>query len=64
MIAGGHDVGAEFEELVDNLRGDAKAAGGVLDVHDGEVDVVGGTHVADVFAHDSASCAAEDVADE
>ncbi len=42
----------------------AEAAGGVFDIDDGEVDVVRLAHVADVLAHDPASRAAEDVADE
>ena len=64
VIAGGHDVGAEVEELIGDLGGYAKAAGGVFDVHDGEVDFVGLAQMADVLAHDAASRAAEDVADE
>ena len=64
MVAGGHHVGAEIEQLLGDLGRHAKAAGGVLDIHDGEVDVMGFAHVADVFAHDFATCAAEDVADE
>jgi hypothetical protein len=64
VVAGGEDVGAEVEELVGDLRGEAEAAGGVLRVDDGELDVVGLADVADVLADDAAARAAEDVADE
>jgi hypothetical protein len=64
VIAGGHDVGTEVEELIGDLRGHAEAASGVFDIHDGEVDFVGLAQMADVLAHNSASRAAEDVADE
>ena len=64
VVAGCHDVGAEVEELLGDLGGNAEAAGGVFDIHDGEVDVVGLAQMADVLAHDPASRAAEDVADE
>ena len=64
MIAGGHHVGAEVEQFVGDLRGHAKAAGGVLDVHDGQIDLVGLADVANVLTDDPAPRAAEDVADE
>ncbi len=64
MVAGGEDVGAQVEQFFGDLGSHAEAAGGVLGIDDGELDVVGLAHVADVFAHDLASCAAEDVADE
>ena len=41
VIAGGHHVGAEFEEFIGDLRRHAEAARGILDIHDGEIDVVG-----------------------
>ena len=40
VIAGGEDVDAEVEKLVDDLRSDAEAAGGVFAVGDNQVDAV------------------------
>ena len=64
VVAGGENVGAQVEDFLGNLRGDAEAAGGVFGVDDGEVDGVRLADVADVLADDFASRAAEDVADE
>ena len=64
VIAGGHAIGAEVEEVFGDVGGHAESAGGVFDIHDEQVDLVCFAHVADVFADDFASCAAEDVADE
>ena len=64
VIAGGQHIGAQVEDLLGDLRRHAEAAGGVLNVHDRQLDLVRLAHVADVLAHDPASRAAEDVADE
>ncbi len=64
MIAGGQYVGAPLENLFGDLRRDAETARGILDIDDREIDVVRRAYVADVLAHDFASRAAEDVADE
>ena len=64
VVAGGEDVGAEVEELVGDRRGEAESAGGVFSVDDDEVDGAALDDVADVLAHDAATGAAEDVADE
>ena len=38
VIAGGHDVGAGLERVVEDILGDAEAAGGVLAVDDDEIE--------------------------
>ena len=64
VVAGGQHVRAQIEELFGDLRRQAKAAGGVFRIDDGQLDVVRLAQVADVLAHDPAPRAAEDVADE
>ncbi len=64
VVAGSEHVGAQVENLLGDLRGQAKASGGVFGVDDGEVDRVRLADVADVLADDLSSRAAEDVADE
>jgi hypothetical protein len=64
MVAGGENIGAQVEELIGDLRGQAEASGGVFGVDDGEVDRVRLAHMADVLADDLSSRTAEDVADE
>ena len=64
VIAGGQHVRAQVEKLLGQRRRNAEAAGGVFGVDDDEFDVVRFTEMADVLAHDAASRAAEDVADE
>ena len=57
-------MNSPVENLFSDLRGHAKAARGVFDIDDREIDVVGFAYVADMLAHDAAPRAAEDVADE
>ena len=64
MIAGGNDVDVEFEQLLGNLRCDAKAAGGVFTVGYGEFNTVLGLQLRQPLVHDGASGPAEDVTDE
>src|SRR5580698_1797012 len=63
MIARGHHIRAELEELIGDLRRHAEAARRVLDVHDGEINLVSLAHMADMLAHNPAPRAAKDVAD-
>ena len=64
VVAGGQNIRAQIEEVLGKLRRQAKAAGGVFGIDDGELDVVRRAQMADVLAHDPAPRAAEDVADE
>jgi hypothetical protein len=64
VVAGGQYVRAQIEKLFGNLRSQAKAAGGVFRIDDGQLHLVRLTQMADVLAHDPAPRAAEDVADE
>jgi hypothetical protein len=52
------------EDLLGDLRGQAKSAGSVFRVDDGQVHGMGLAQMANVLAHDLAPRAAEDVADE
>ena len=38
MIAGRHHIGAGVEDVLQDLLGDAEAAGGILAIDDAEVD--------------------------
>ncbi len=64
MVAGGQNIRAQVEKLLGKLRRNPEAASGVLRVDDDQLDVVSLAQMADVLAHDPASRAAEDVADE
>jgi hypothetical protein len=64
MIACGEDIGAQIEYVVGDLRGDAEAAGGVLDIDDHEFDCVRLADVAYVRLNDPAPSTAENIADE
>ncbi len=64
MVAGSEHVCAQIEEVLGNLRRHAESACGVFRVDDGQVDVAGLAHMADVFADNLAPRAAEDVANE
>ena len=64
MIAGRQHIRAQIEEILGDLRRQAEAAGGVFRIDDGQVHGVRFAQMADVLAHDPASRAAEDVANE
>ena len=64
MIAGGQHVGAQVEELFGDLGREPEAAGGVFGVDDEQFDLMRLAQVVQMFAHNAAACAAEDVADE
>jgi hypothetical protein len=61
MVAGGEHVGAHVKQFFGNLRGHAEAACGIFGIDDREFNVVRLAHVADVFAHNPAPRAAENI---
>jgi hypothetical protein len=64
VVAGGQNIRSQIEELLGDLRRQAKAAGGVFRIDDGQLHLMRLAQMADVLTHDPASRAAEDVADE
>jgi hypothetical protein len=64
VISGGENVRAQIEQVVGNLRSYSEAASRIFCIDDDQINVMCRTNVANVFAHDSASRTAEDVADE
>jgi hypothetical protein len=63
VVAGGQDMGPEIEEFVGDSGGDAESAGGVLRIDHDQVDRTVLDDVADVFADDASTGAAEYVTD-
>ena len=53
MVAHGEHVGAQVEEVLGDLRRQAKAAGSILGIHNREFDTMRLAHVPDVLAHDT-----------
>ena len=64
VVAGGQNIRSQIEEILGDLRRQAKAAGGVFRIDDGQLYLMRLAQMADVLTHDPASRAAEDVADE
>lgn len=59
VVAGGHHVGAGIKDVLEDCLGDAETGGGVLAVHDDEVDGVG-LHQARKRVHHGLAAAASD----
>jgi hypothetical protein len=63
VIAAGQHVHAVSEQLVGQRRSNAKSAGGVLPIGDGQMDVLRGHDPAQMPRHQVASGGRKDVAD-
>jgi hypothetical protein len=63
VVPGGQNVRAQIEKLIGKLRRQAKAPGGIFGIDDDQFHFMRLTDMADVFTHNPASRAAEDVAD-
>jgi hypothetical protein len=61
MVASGDDMRAEIEEFFGNGGRDAEAARSIFAIDDDEIDLTLFDDVAQVFAHDAATRASEDV---
>ena len=63
MVAEGHHVDPVMQELVEDLRRQPAAAGGVLAVTDDQVQVLVGDQVRQPLGHDAAPGLPDDVPD-
>jgi hypothetical protein len=63
MIAGSKDVGAEVEEIFGNGRRQSEAAGGVLRIHDHQVDLALLNNVGQMLPYHPPPWTAENVPD-
>jgi hypothetical protein len=61
MVSGGDDMRAEVEQFIGNRGRNAEAAGSIFPIDDDQIDLTLFDNVPEMFAHDAATSAPENV---